>query len=277
MKEMTLKDVQEQSLEVLKITDDFCRKNGIRYYLAYGTLIGAARHQGFIPWDDDIDILVPRPDYDRLCKIFKVDGYELICPENTPGCYLPFARICDTSRTLVKSADPWIKGTTNYGVWIDVFPLDAVTDNQEEFTQLYRRMLKLYAEQLSIRRRKTKLDSAFGLKRNFKTVIHWFLHPIRHFQSPMKARNEVLAAMATCPEYGSTGHLSMLPCPEREWEWFPVEDFKDVAYLPFCGREFPVPSGWDHHLRQVFGDYMQLPPEEERTPRQFRFVKFFLK
>lgn len=277
MTELNLEGIQQQSLEVLKAFDAYAREHDIKYFLAYGTLLGAARHKGFITWDDDIDVLVPRPDYDRLCREFKADGYEIIYPGNTPSCYLPFGRLCDTRRTLVKSADPWIKGRTDYGIWIDLFPLDSVTDNQEEFTALYRDMLKYYKEQLSIRRRKTMIDSAFGFKRNLKTVLHWFLHPVRHFQNPIPVRDKVLKAMADCPPYGSTGHLSMLPCPEREWEWFPAEDFARTVMIDFCGLKFPAPAAYDRHLRQVFGDYMQLPPEEERTPRQMKFMKFYLR
>ena len=99
MKEMTLREVQLFGLEILKDVHHFCTLNGIRYSLAYGTLLGAIRHKGFIPWDDDIDIVMPRPDYEKFCKTFKSDaGYDIFSPVEG-DCYLGYARVCDLKRT----------------------------------------------------------------------------------------------------------------------------------------------------------------------------------
>lgn len=277
MKKMTLHDMWDASLNILKDVDKFCQENNITYFLAYGSLLGAIRHKGFIPWDDDIDILVPRPDYDRLLSTFNVPGYDVVYAEKRPDVYLTYSRICDTARTLVKTASPWMKGTIESGLWIDVFPLDAVSDNEEEYKALYERVKKDYFETVAIRRRKTKLDKAFGFERNAKTILHRFLHPIRHFQSPMPAKNRLVAEMEACPPYGSTKHVSMLPCPERNREeWFPIEDFASAVDVEFCGCKFKAPVGWQHHLTQLWGDYNQLPPEEDRHPRQ-SYLRVFYK
>ncbi len=275
MRKMTLQDIQSFSLEILKVVDKFCKENNITYFLAYGTLLGAVRHKGFIPWDDDIDILLPRPDYERLLKTFNVPGFKVF-DASDPNMLLPYSRICDTTRTLVKTTSPWYKGTIQSGMWIDLFPLDAVSDDPEEFKSQYKRALDDYRETVSIRRRKTTLDRDFGMKRNGKTILHRFLHPFRHFQDPMPAKNKLMAEMAACPEYGSTAHVSMLPCPEPRWEWFPIEDFASTVDLQFCDVKLPAPVGWDHLLHQLWGDYMQLPPEKDRHPKQTYLRNFWL-
>ena len=257
MRKMTLQDIQSFSLEILKVVDKFCKENNITYFLAYGTLLGAVRHKGFIPWDDDIDILLPRPDYERLLKTFNVPGFKVF-DASDPNMLLPYSRICDTTRTL------------------DLFPLDAVSDDPEEFKSQYKRALDDYRETVAIRRRKTTLDRDFGMKRNGKTLLHRFLHPFRHFQDPMPAKNKLMAEMAACPEYGSTAHVSMLPCPEPRWEWFPIEDFASTVDLQFCDVKLPAPVGWDHLLHQLWGDYMQLPPEKDRHPKQTYLRNFWL-
>lgn len=271
-----MQDIQTASLNILKDVDKFCRENNITYFIAYGSLLGAIRHKGFIPWDDDIDILVPRPDYDRLLTTFNVEGYDVFYADKRDDMYLPYSRICDTARTLVKTSSPWLKNTYESGLWIDIFPLDAVSDNEQEFKDQYHRVTADYRETVAIRRRKTKLDKDFGFERNFKTVLHRIIHPIRHFQNPMTAKNRLLAEMASCPEYGSTAHVSMLPCPERDWEWFPIEDFAGAVDVEFCGCKFKAPVGWHHHLTQLWGDYNQLPPPEERFPRQIYLRVFWL-
>lgn len=100
MKEMTLREVQLFELGIRKDVHEFCMANHINYSLAYGTLIGAIRHKGFIPWDDDIDIVMPRPDYDRFCRTYKSQaGYEIFSPIQG-NSYLGYTRVCDFKKNL---------------------------------------------------------------------------------------------------------------------------------------------------------------------------------
>lgn len=129
MKEMSLREIQLFSLEILKDVHDFCISNDINYSLAYGTLLGAIRHKGFIPWDDDIDIVMPCPDYERFCKIYRSKKWRLFSPVNN-DCYLNYSRVCDLDKTWVLSL-PWCKESPT-GLWIDIFPIDGIEVNQNQ-------------------------------------------------------------------------------------------------------------------------------------------------
>ena len=138
MKEMTLQEVQKVSLDILKDVHDFCESHNIKYSLAYGTLLGAVRHKGFIPWDDDVDIIIPRPDYERFCReYYSSHGYKLYCPED-PANYMVFARVCDNEHTLVKTNHPWASEQT--GVWIDIFPFEGLPSDEGDFLNLVKRI-----------------------------------------------------------------------------------------------------------------------------------------
>ena len=111
-------------LEILKYYINICEENNLTYFLAYGSAIGVARHQGFIPWDDDIDVIMPRPDYERfiqICQQRDMGKYEIVTPQNTPGYYLPFIKLCDKTTTL------WEKRHYHcvFGMYIDIFVIDG--------------------------------------------------------------------------------------------------------------------------------------------------------
>lgn len=119
-----IRPLQLKILETLKALDEVCRRHGLRYYITAGTMLGAVRHGGFIPWDDDLDIAMPRPDYDRLvahCKEWLPAPLEFICTENDPEYPFPFGKIQNAATTLIERKHIKYLG----GVYIDVFPLDG--------------------------------------------------------------------------------------------------------------------------------------------------------
>lgn len=131
MREMSLRDIQEVSLDILKDVHAFCVKHNINYTLFGGSMIGAIRHGAIIPWDDDIDIAMPRPDYERFIHEYvSASGYKLFAPE-LHNCFLGFARVSEMKKTYVNCGRlKWTNEIT--GCWIDIFPLDAAPDNEKD-------------------------------------------------------------------------------------------------------------------------------------------------
>ena len=141
MSKLDLKQIQQRELEIFKVFTGICEKYGIRYYLAGGTLLGAVRHQGFIPWDDDIDINMPREDYDRLLEHadeigasgdYKLAAYEL------GNLNYPFAKIYDLHTSIKKLYDD---DETEKNLWIDIFPMDGLPDDMNEVRRIFRKTL----------------------------------------------------------------------------------------------------------------------------------------
>ena len=128
-------ELKSLMLSILKDVDTFCRTNNIRYFLTYGTLIGAVRHKGFIPWDDDVDICMPRPDYMRFMKEYNHEYYKAYCAEFTPGWDHFIAKVCD-DRTIIDEGHG-----DKCGVYIDVFPLDGWPKGEISKLIHYRRVL----------------------------------------------------------------------------------------------------------------------------------------
>ena len=118
-------EMKELMLDIMSSIDKYCRENGLRYSLAYGTLIGAIRHQGYIPWDDDIDIWMPRPDYMRFMQEYKHEYYKAYCAELTPGWDRFIAKVCD-ERTVIDEGHGEV-----CGVYVDIFPIDGWPEGEK--------------------------------------------------------------------------------------------------------------------------------------------------
>lgn len=134
-------DLKRLQLDILKHVDSFCKKTDIQYSLAFGTLLGAVRHNGFIPWDDDIDICMPRPSYERFVREFNDPSgiYECLTYEKDSNYLWPFAKVSD-QRTVVVEQARYVDKYKNLGVNIDVFPVDATTTNNEKQLKLQHRL-----------------------------------------------------------------------------------------------------------------------------------------
>jgi len=160
MKQLSLREIQDVSCDILKVVHEFCIENKIQYSLAYGTLLGAVRHHGFIPWDDDIDIIMPRPDYLRFCKSFHASGYQVFSHETTPDCIIGYARVCDMERTIVYGST-WTQKRT--GLWVDIFPIDGAENNRNDFEQRCLKVKKIFADMQVHRNANKKLSLDYPL------------------------------------------------------------------------------------------------------------------
>lgn len=270
MTQLTIKDIQQISLELLLDVHNFCINHEIKYSLAYGTLIGAMRHKGFIPWDDDIDIYMLRPDYDRFCKEYRSVGKILVTPRDS---YISFARVCDIEKTQCLDLLPWVN-RKDTGVWIDIFPVDSIEDNKEIFSEKIKCLAKLLDKQCKGRSALGPIPSDLPLSRKLKLLARKVL--FSHIS--IKLVNEDIMRIIKKVPWGSTAHCSQLVCGgNRDREFFTLDMFDSTVEVEFEGHSFWVANGWSEILRLNYGNYMQLPPKEERVPKQSNYLKFYWK
>ena len=278
MDSLGIKDIQKISLDILTQVHSFCVHHQIRYSLMYGTLIGAIRHKGFIPWDDDIDIIMPRPDYELFCRSFQAEGLGVV-PETDSRSYISFCRVCDTLHTKCSTDLPFAK-KYSWGVWIDVFPVDGVSDDKSVFEREANEMTKLWEKQIILRRSLPSLRRIYedSLKNDkvdnkFKNILIFALMKCSLLAPrSLKKIKKSLRQKASSIPFGSTEHWSQLAClddPTHDYQL--VEDFKTVSLMPFEDKEFLVMNGFDRVLKNIYGDYMALPPEDQRISHSDTF------
>lgn len=268
---MTLRELQLFSLEIMKDVHEFCVNNGIVYSLLDGSLIGAIRHQGFIPWDDDIDIVLRRPDYELFCKTYTSDRYKLKCRENDPNCMIPFARVYDDQSTTITTTAPWCKDKV--GVWIDVIPADAVLDDVEAFGKYYDKTRKLWQHSASARTALCSYIWNKPLKYNIKLFVKKIL-----FLNGRRADHYVMQVInrAKALPWGSTHYWGQLTSMGDNIKGHHrMEVFTGCELKPFEDTQFMVMNGYDEYLRDNYKDYMQLPPVEKRIAHYADRTKFY--
>ena len=259
MKEMTLREVQLFGLEILKDVHNFCILNGIRYSLAYGTLLGAIRHSGFIPWDDDIDIVMPRPDYEKFCQTFKSDtGFNIFSPI-VGDCYLGYARVCDLKKTWVHSM-PWCKQSPT-GMWIDIFPIDGIDSNRDKNAD-YNYLSKLEKRRFKARMPKDNLKRPMPFKRLLRTIAKKILFCWTDVKTVVSEYDNFIKGT----EFESSnycGNRAILTYYNKEEYLRSL--FDSYIDVEFEGNSFKAISNYDEYLRTIYGDYMRLPPVEKRV------------
>ena len=250
MRTINLEVLKSIQIDLLQKTADFCEKNGLRYFLCGGTLIGAIRHKGYIPWDDDIDIAMPRPDYDQFVKTFNQSEnyYQVIDLLNDPDYTTPFAKVYD-NRTILRELH---YKKVKYGVYIDVFPADGVKDvAQIKKIMLLRKLLNTKKANYYHRTISKKIINTFG---------KLLLLPFSAHQIATWMDNE----MRKYP-FGSLPMAGLIANPLGLGEMVDKAVFEHDIYQEFEGRKYRVPVGYDIWLRSIYGDYMQLPPVEHRV------------
>lgn len=265
MKELSLREQQLILLDILKYFDGVCRKHNIKYTLCGGTLIGAIRHKGFIPWDDDIDIYITREEYEKFRKVWdkeKNDYYiftDMENPDSISGGYIP--KIYD-DRTILSNTH---NGMT-YGLFIDIFVLDNIPDDTSKIAPIlyqYRKNLFRFKRMKGIANNpnyhfiKRKLYSL--LSKIFFGTIMGIMNNIRN-----KYHNKTNTLI---PIYDTP--IAIDKCIIQS------HYFSDFVLADFEGEKFPVIAKYDEQLRNYYGDYMELPPEEERVP--LHIAKAYLK
>lgn len=244
-----MKDVWAVQLRLLRQFDGVCRRHGLTYFAGGGTLLGAVRHGGYIPWDDDIDLFMPRADYDRLLTLTAAFSapFFLQTAYNDVGYSRGHAQLRMDGTTAVLAGE---RGRYHFhqGIFIDVFPLDFVPDDPM-LQAAQRRRLARWNRLLAA----TVRYSGSPHKTPLKTVVH-------HLLSPLPYRWLYRQMEAECKRYENTSRvalLSFLPASDR-WV-MPADAFAQAVAMPFEDTVIPVPVGFDAVLTAAYGDW--------RTPR----------
>lgn len=261
-KNITLVEMQAIELNILKFLKETCDKNHIIYYLAYGTLIGAVRHQGFIPWDDDIDVMMPREDYEKLVAIMSLNEhpyYKLISMDTFPEFTAPLPKIIDARTSLVQNYD-YVERVP-LGIYVDIFILDGVGGDLETARKFYQDAFSLYQKwrKADLKMFPTNHSKMYGLLRWIKNSPYK-IKGIPYYLKKMKIHNSRYTFSES--KYVSTLETGT-DVPEKcIWE---KERFGCGKNLEFNGEFFRVPNDYDIVLRSEYGDYMKLPPKEKRA------------
>ena len=265
-KEITNDESKQLLLKGLCELRDICVKYDLAYYLMFGTLIGAVRHKGFIPWDDDIDIVMPRADYERLISLaseIESEDWHIVSYKNQPGYCFAWAKFCNKKTEVVPSR---FNTGYVYGCSIDVFPIDEFTaESESDALKIVEKFNSRYHE-LEREYRYTGVYAtgfANGIKRFIKKVH--FIYACRR-KGSWKARlnaceREIQSFSGADNEYVTYMFTTNKPFV------FKQSDFKssEPQMMPFEGEMFAVPAEYDHILSTIYGDYMKMPPEDKQV------------
>jgi lipopolysaccharide cholinephosphotransferase len=255
MEEITFEELKRIELDILLHVASFCEKHGLRYFLAYGTLIGALRHKGFIPWDDDVDIQMPRSDYNEFLRLFNAENvggdYKVIAPTDKSARHA-IAKVIDTRtikiETLLKYKEP-------LGVDVDIFPLGGLPEDNEEFENWYTKIACVY--------RKLFFKSLSPISSNILKNINIIRRKI-FIPSREKLLQKAAALHAQYP-YETSRYVGTIECAFNGKGNRTLKiDFDDFVVVDFEGYTFRAPVGYDRVLRNIYGDYMSPPPKEKQ-------------
>ena len=246
--EISFEEKKKIQLEMLKEIDAFCEENKICYSLAFGTLLGAIRHKGFIPWDDDVDIMMPLPDMLRFKELFKSEKMKY-CDVDTDKDYeYEFSRIINTDTYNKKS-----HLVKTYGLCIDLYPLVSIPQNKHDCSLFF---------QQAIQKNKIRL---FFIKWHNRFIRYLSINAMPGFHRIIKRCRDYLLFSN---EYGKSGvyYIVAGPYELRNKMTYDFDLFKRMTKVEFEGFSFPAIACFDIFLSMRYGDYMQLPPKEEQHP-----------
>lgn len=246
-------EIKRIEYEMLKKLDTICKKENIQYFLLGGTLLGCIRSEGFIPWDDDIDIGMLPEDYDKLIKYFNkkiIDGLRLDCLENNKEYPYPYAKVCDINSIIIEKN---IKGYENSGIFIDVFRIDGRNTLKKAIKKM-NYLKKLQQQWLTSFLINSETSNNLIKSIYYKIRSRWRNRYNTRKWAEIINNNSFNNNISFKNDYCATIHDKLIP----------TSVFKSVIYKKFEDILLPCPVGYDQYLKIKYNDYMTLPPIEER-------------
>ena len=262
-----IKKVQNEILSIFIEIDKLCEKHNLRYYAIGGTCIGAVRHNGFIPWDDDLDIAMPRKDYERFIAIASEElpkHLKLFLPTEIEHFECVFCKVHNINTTFIQRYVSMYPDRYT-GVYVDIMPLDGQPNDGSERKKHYKRLKKLGL--LNLNRRKNCQDLHSGLR----SVLWYPIKKMIDLRSFHAYYDEYTAELKKY-DFDSSLFTGYGWCNLLEKLTFPQKDFSDYILFPFEDYHMRCPIGYDDFLSIMFGDYMQLPSESEQQPSHDAFI-----
>ena len=267
-KELSLEEIHRETLGVLKKLIQICDDIHINYFLAYGSLIGAVRHHGYIPWDDDMDLWMTRPEFEKFVKYCETNAeallpYKLVSYKNTEGYPYGIPRFCDTTYRMETKAH-----NVELGTFIDIYPLDGLGHDVREAKKKVFLPAKLWKKLNKFKRSKRYIRSASFLL----NIPNYLIYIV----SRLFTNRFYLDQLNNLTKTYSVEESDYLEC----YTWADLyrpklkECFMGYELLDFEGIKVKVPKGYDKILRDMYGDYMKLPPlEQQKTHHNYRLYR----
>ena len=256
MKDISLKEMQAIELELLLLFDGVCRKHGLRYYLDGGTLLGAMCYEGFIPWDDDIDLKMPRPDYERFLTLQgEFPSYVRIAAPSRENPYLMTKLVDD--RTVLIEHDGGLEKRS--GVYIDIFPMDGHPEDEAQRAAHLRSLQRLNT------RYHLALDGFRQLRQSASPVTRGKGWLYRLWLRPHRLQRQ-LTELAMRYDYESASRVGLLVEGDAERECFPKHWLEPAVQLEFEGHYFPAPCGYREHMEHFYGPHVTKPEHYHNLP-----------
>lgn len=262
-RQLTLREIQLAELDILLEFDRICKENSLKYSLDSGTLLGAIRHKGFIPWDDDIDVIMPRPDYEKFISVFtntaKKNFY--LTDDRGDNAQYPFIKMCDRNIEVKENEFDEIPN-----LWIDIFPVDGFPESEKKIKRILQKS-QFYLKMICFEKW-TSLKTYGGRHSKFVAFFIKLFVKAYGIKRVYKNLNKLISKYP----YESAKRVgkviwSVVTDPVRV---MPKKAYETMISIGFEHHEFSVLVEWDKYLRGSYGDnYMQLPPEEERIVHGF--------
>ena len=261
MQELNLNRIRDITLSMMDHIHEICVRNNIQYFLMFGTLIGAVRHNGFIPWDDDFDIAMKRNDYIKFCKAVEKEHhpyYKLCNRANTKNYYYGIARYADTRYKYV--SDLVDLQQADIGVFIDIYPLDNFGNTPEEAKAIKDKITPITNEFIIYMNRKSVQGK---LRTLLRTPVHYY-YRIKHGKN-LNLRIDNLIYKKICSITNEKDkQLGVIVWDATCWP-YKKEWFEKTVQHDFEGHNYLIPAEYDEILKMVYGDYMKLPPKEKQV------------